>query len=399
MRRRLIDVVSVALALLTVAAWSAEGKTLEPGQSAPEFSLQGVAPQTQGAAAAQAGEGSGAAVRSYSLKDFADADVLAVVFLANHCPVATAYEERVIDLARQYKDRGVAFVAISPNAPRPLPAGEPITDRGDSLEEMKVRAQKKGFNFPYLYDGDQQEVSRAFGPVATPHVFIFDKERKLRYAGRIDNSQDPARVTSSEARDALEALLAGKQPPVAQTKAFGCSIKWRSGGASAAAATGGARMVADEKAEAAKGVTPVDARGIGDLVRNADSGKLRLINVWATWCGPCREELPDLAAISQAYGTRGLDVVTISADQPGDRDKAHQVLSQQGVRGRSYIFSGSDPSQLIDAVDKQWQGAIPYTLLVAPGGEVVYRTMGKFSPPELRKAIESRLGQGERKPQ
>ena len=115
-------------------------------------------------------------------------------FFGGHCPTAQAYEGRIKRLAADYKDKKVALVVISPNDPQALRLDElGFSDLGDSLEDMKIRAKDHGFSFPYLYDGETQKVSRAYGPVATPHVFVFDRQRKLRFAGRIDNSRSPSR--------------------------------------------------------------------------------------------------------------------------------------------------------------------------------------------------------------
>src|SRR5262249_22936609 len=146
-------------------------KTLPIGATAPDFRLPGV-------------DG-----REYSLKDFADARVLVVVFTCNHCPTAQAYEDRIIRLHADYKDKGVALAAISPNDPKAVRLDElGYTDLSDSFEEMKLRAKDRKFAFPYLYDGETQKTSIAYGVLATPQVYIFDGERKLRYVGPIDNS-------------------------------------------------------------------------------------------------------------------------------------------------------------------------------------------------------------------
>src|SRR5262249_12338053 len=149
-----------------------------------------------------------------------------VVFTCNHCPTAQAYEERIISLHADYKAKGVALVAISPNDDRALRLDElGYTDVGDSFAEMKLRARERNFEFPYLYDGDTQKVSAAYGVVATPQVFLFDAARKLRYVGRIDDS-DIKTVTNHDARNAIDALLAGKAVPDEKTRTFGCSTKW-----------------------------------------------------------------------------------------------------------------------------------------------------------------------------
>ena len=137
-----------------------EHKTLAIGSEAPDFKLQGVDGKT------------------YTLASFKDAKVLVIVFTCNHCPTAQAYEDRIIRLAHDYKERDVDVVAIMPNDPKAISLDElGYTDISDSFEEMKIRAKEKHFNFPYLYDGETQKVAEAYGPVATPHVFVFDKNR------------------------------------------------------------------------------------------------------------------------------------------------------------------------------------------------------------------------------
>src|SRR5438874_8317765 len=165
--------------------------TLPLGASAPDFCLPGIDGQT------------------HCLKDYAGSKVLVVAFTCNHCPTAQLYESRIKQLAADYRDRGVALVAIQPNNPNAVRLDEMgYTDVGDSFEEMKLRAAYRHFNFPYLYDGDTQKVSRDYGPSATPHLFIFDAERKLRYQGRVDNNPRESLVTSRDARNAIDAILA-----------------------------------------------------------------------------------------------------------------------------------------------------------------------------------------------
>src|SRR5687768_6659583 len=149
-------------------------KTLEIGSKAPDFKLPGVDGKT------------------YTLASFKNAQILVIVFTCNHCPTAQAYEDRIIQLTNDYKKKGVAVVAISPNDPKSVNLNElGYTDLSDSYAEMKLRSKQKGYNFPYLYDGETQSTSKAYGPVATPHVFIFNKDRKLSYQGRIDDVEDP----------------------------------------------------------------------------------------------------------------------------------------------------------------------------------------------------------------
>lgn len=152
--------------------------------------------------------------KQHSLSDLAEADAVAVVFTCNRCPVAVAYEDRLIALANDYKDKGVEIVAINVN-------------RGDAevLPAMKERAEEKGFNFAYLKD-DSQKSGRAYGATVTPHVFLLDKDRNVVYMGAIDDSQNTDKVENHHLRDAIDSVLAGKTPEVATTKQFGCGIQY-----------------------------------------------------------------------------------------------------------------------------------------------------------------------------
>ena len=344
-----------------------EPVTLEIGSRAPDFTLPGV-------------DG-----RDYSLKDFDQSAVLVLVFTANHCPTAQAYEDRIKALAADYRGRGAALAAISCNDPLALRLDElGYTDMSDTFEEMQIRARDKGFDFPYLYDGETQKVSLAYGPASTPHVFIFDRERKLRYCGRIDNDEKIGRSTTQEARDAVEALLAGKPVTVETTKTFGCSVKWSDKKSSAEESL--QRWAGEEVS-----VEPVDPRGVRALLAN-DSGKLRLVNVWATWCGPCVVEFPELVAINRMYRNRKFEQISISADSPTKAADVLAFLKKQQASFKNFQFSATDKYALIEAVDPQWPGSIPYTLLIEPGGKIIFRKLGEIDPLELKKAIVGYLG-------
>jgi thiol-disulfide isomerase/thioredoxin len=165
-------------------------KTLPIGASAPDFQLPGVDGKT------------------YSLKDFSKSKVLVVFFTCNHCPTAQAYEARVARFHADYKDKGVALVAISPNDPKAVRLDElGYTDLGDSFEDMKIRAKDHNYTYPYLYDGETQATAKVYGVLATPHVYVFDAARKLRYVGRFDDSEVKT-VKSHDTINAVDALLA-----------------------------------------------------------------------------------------------------------------------------------------------------------------------------------------------
>lgn len=373
MSSRVLHVFAVLAALsVAVPAWSAQSsagqvETLKIASKAPNFNLPGV-------------DG-----KRHKLSDFNKADILVIVFTCNHCPTAQAYEDRIKQLAADYWNKGVALVAISPNDPQAVRLDElGYSDLNDSLEEMKIRAKDKKFNFPYLYDGDKQEVSLAYGPVSTPHVFIFDKQRVLRYVGRIDDSERIDRIKSHDARNAIEALLAGTPVLVETTRTFGCSIKWSDKRDSVKQA-----LKAWAKEEVA--VEPVNVAGVKELVKN-DSNKLRLINVWASWCGPCQIEFGDLVNIYRMYRNRNFEMVTISVDDGKTRGDVLPFLKKQQASCKNYRYTSDDKDQFADALDRQWPGGIPYTILVKPGGEIIYRRLGMINPLELKKAVVEYLG-------
>ncbi len=337
--------------------------TLKIGAQAPDFSLKGTDGQT------------------YTLQSFSDAKVLVVVFMCNHCPTSQAYEKRLIQLTGDYAQKGVRVVAISPNAPQALRIDElGYSDVGDSFDEMKIRAKAAGYNFPYLYDGETETASKQYGPVATPHVFIFDQDRKLRYNGRIDDTENPDKVPhSNDARNAIDALLGNEAPPVAVTKTFGCSIKWLE-------KSNWTRKAAITWAKEPVNLDTVGLNGIATLIRN-DTKKLRLINLWATWCVPCVEEFPELVTLNRMYRDRGFELVSISTDESSVMNKALQFLEKQQSSSPNYIYTGENKYKLMEVVDSRWQGALPYSLLVEPGGKIVYAHQGAINPEELRKII------------
>lgn len=341
-------------------------QTLEIGAEAPGFSLPGVDD------------------RSYSREDFADAKVLVVVFTCNHCPTAQAYEARLQKLHDDFKGKGVALVAISPNDAAAVRLDElGFTDVGDSFQDMKVRARDHKFTYPYLYDGATQAAAKAYGVLATPQVYVFDADRKLRYVGRFDDGE----VKTPKSRDtinAVEALLAGKAVPVAKTRVFGCSTKWSDKRKDAAAS------LAKWDAEPVS-LAPITDAGALALAKN-ETKKYRLVNLWATWCGPCVAELPELVTMNRMYRQRNFELVTISMDEPEKRELALKTLRENHVAATNYILKTDDRDKFGDALDKDWPGPVPYTLLIAPGGKVLYRKVGAVDPLEVRRAVVSVLG-------
>lgn len=339
-----------------------EVKTLEIGAAAPDFTL----PDMNG--------------NMVNLDDFSKADVLVVVFTCAHCPTAQAYEDRLIKFTADYKDKSVQVVAIMPNSSLGLlPEECGYTDLDDSFENMKIRAKDKNYNFPFLYDGDNEAVSIKYGPTTTPHVFVFDKERKLQYVGNLDQNEKPGTGNAENLRAATESILAGKPVANPVTKTFGCSIKW-------AWKQELAKKANKSWEESPVELSDINIAGIKEVVKNG-SKKLRLINVWATWCGPCVVEYPDLVQLQRIYGGRDFEFVSIAADKMENKEKVFDFLKKSHSAIRNYIYTGGDNYKLIEAIDPDWNGALPYTLLVEPNGKVVWKYMGEVDILKLKKII------------
>ena len=337
--------------------------TLAIGSKAPAFSLKGVDGKT------------------YSLSSFAKYKILVVVFTCNHCPTAQAYEDRIIKLTNDYRPKNVGIVAINPNDPSAIRLDElGYTDMSDTYAEMKLRAAQKKFNFPYLYDGATQSTAKAYGPVATPHVFIFDNERKLRYQGRIDDVEKPTKTPNSfDTRNAIDDLLQNKDVAVKTTKVFGCSIKW-------AEKENWIVKGREEWAKEPVELETIDEAGIKNLVQN-NSGKLRLINIWAAWCGPCVVEFPEFVTMNRMYRGRDFEFVSICLDDLEKKDKALKFLKEKQASNKNYIFNIDNKYAFIESIDPKWQGALPYTMIVEPGGKIVYAQQNIIDPAKIKKLI------------
>ncbi len=367
----------VALACTIHLSWAYQPQTILLGTDAPDFSLPGV-------------DG-----KQYTLADFSGAQALAVIFTTNHCPDAITSHGRMVALVDHFKEQDVKFVAINSNSPdglHPPELGWTVYD--DSFEDMKLIAKAERFNLPYLYDGETQVTAKAYGAVATPHVFVFDKNLKLNYDGRLDNGRRRrGPVEKNEARDAIEALLRGEKPAITKTRPAGCSTKWKEKSKNVAKenAKWKALPVTVELAEAAL---------LEKLVANKGRKRMRLFNIWSTSCGPCVQEFPDLSAIARQYSWQPFELITVSLDQPGDLEQVKDFLiehecglsprvakavKKDGRQTNHYLLKG-DTEGLAKAMPR-WNGSMPYTLLVGEEGEVLYEHHGIIDPLALKKKI------------
>jgi peroxiredoxin len=359
---RIITTLILAISIAAAACCEPAHPILALGSPAPNFALPGV-------------DG-----KVHKLSDYAASPVLAVVFTCNHCPIAQIYEQRIERLYENYSKRGVAVVAIQGNDPKALTIDElDSSDISDTLPEMKIRFAYKHLHYPYLYDGDTQAVTSAYGPQATPHIFIFDKGRRLRYEGRIDDSYEIEHVKTHEAADAIEALLAGQPVAVTHTGAVGCSTKWREKEA--------LRAAYEQKLEAQPvSVEPVDAVGLKKLRANA-TGHVTLISFWATWCGSCVAEFADLQDTFRMYSDRDFELVTVSANMTDEKPAVLRFLQKKHATSRNLIFASDNTTALQAAFDPAWQSAVPYTVLLGADGKVLYSSLGSVDLLELHRRI------------
>jgi peroxiredoxin len=362
--------VLLAAPLAVTLAVPASAETKHPilalGSPAPDFSLPGVDGKT------------------HRLADYAASPILVVVFTCNHCPIAQMYEQRIQQLDVDYRDRGVSVVAIQGNDPQALRIDElDSSDMSDTLDEMKIRVEYQHLRYTYLYDGDTQSVTRAYGPQATPHIFIFDKERKLRYEGRVDNSYRMELVNTRDARNAIDSLLANREVPVKHTGVFGCSTKWQEKSAE--------RIAAIHKIE--QRPISVEMATADDLktLRKNPGNKMTLISFWATWCGSCIDEFADLEETYLMYQVRDFDLVTVSANMPDEKPGVLKMLEKKRATSRNLLFASDDTAALQAAFDPSWQSAVPYTVLLDADGKVLYKNMGSVDILELRRTILAAL--------
>jgi peroxiredoxin len=371
-RHFLVGLAAFVAAGVLMASEQLEGQAAkhpEPlaiGASAPDFDLPAIDGQ------------------HYSLASFKDSRVLVVIFTAVHCPTAEIYEGRIKQLVADYKDRGVAFAVIQPNSAKALRLDEMgYTDLGDSLEDMKVRAEHRHFNFPFLYDGETQAVAQKYGPVSTPHVFVFDEQRRLRYQGRVDSNPREQYAKVPDARNAIDAVLAGKPVPLEKTPTVGCSIKWLDK----------ETLRQAEAAQIEHEAIPLEKVGPDGVkaLRQNTTGKTLLVNFWATWCAPCTAEFPELQKTWRMYRKRPFELVTVSINYPDEEAGVRRFLESQHASSRNLLSATMDPYELMKAFDPEWNGSVPYSIVIAPGGQVLYQENGPVDILKARRAILASL--------
>ena len=318
--------------------------------------------------------------RIYDSTEFNKSELLVIVFLSNHCRTSQIFQHRIIRLATEYRNKGLAVVAISPNDPEAiLPDELSHSELGDTLPEMALRAKKLLYPFPYLYDGKTQEVAKAYGVRVTPHAFLFDKKRKLRYSGRIGDPKNPEREDRAELRIAVNSLIHGIEPAVVRGLVFGNSIKWIKD-----------RVIAQKTRERfARESVYLKNANIRTLqfVRRNDSKLPKLIYVWSNKDKNNRQELLQLAAIHKIYRKRGLKLVTICVDGNDFTDVAKKLLIETQSSGTNYICSGTDISPVVELRAEEGIETTPFLGLLTSEAKIFYRSTKGVEPLTIKRHI------------
>lgn len=398
------------LALLCAAAMVAFACPASPAQDAAQTNSQPAATNTAPASGGQAqatgrGRGRGRGIEAdlehpvlpigsplpsfnlpgvdgkmHSSDEYKNAKILAIVFESNHCPVSIAYEGRIRQIYEDYKDKGVQLIAINPNNASAIRLNElGYTDSTDDMADMKIRAKLRHIDWPYLYDGETQAFAAKLGAVATPHIFIFDQDRKLAYEGRIDDSTAIAKVKVQDARNAIDALLAGQPVPVASTHAFGCSTKWLS------KATG----VEEEAAKINAEPVNLTIASMDDLkkVRANGTGRTVIVAFWSLHCKDCLDTFHDYETTYRMYRLRKFDMIMVSTDKASEQAQALDYLKQQHASGTNLMADSGDLKDLEGAFGAKWKANEPYVMVIGPDGNVVYQAAGKQDIQVVRRHV------------
>ncbi|MFN7826900.1 MAG: redoxin domain-containing protein [Acidobacteriota bacterium] len=352
-----IDRSLTAVCLAVVVCWLGSAATvgarsLPIGAPAPAFALRDLDGQV------------------HALGDYRGRTLI-LTFLSAHCPISRAYHERLRALASDLgKDPATIMLGINSSA-------------DESIEEIRLDAARNGLTFPILRDA-AGEIADSFGAVRTPDVYLIDAEGRLRYRGRIDSAHRPRRDMRHDLREALAELRAGNVITTPETVAMGCPIV-RTSSAPAPAPEQGA------KPSTSPAVKLLKPRDYWKMV-GSSPGKVVVVNFWATWCGPCVAELPELIKISEMMKSRGVRFVGVSADEQLDLESTVvPFLAARKVPYEQFLQQTDDPQEMIDVVDKDWPGTLPATFIYNKRGKLAFHRLGIIDRETLITEIEKAL--------
>lgn len=352
--------------LILITTVVVDSHSEEYAKPLPEFSLLGV-------------DG-----KFYANEDFAENDLLAVIFLSNHCRVSQTFQNQLIKLSEVFKNDKVGIIAVSPNYEQAiLPDELAYSDLGDSFIEMQKRAYRKGYKFPYLYDGKEQDLTQKIGAKITPTVYLYNKNRKLVYVGRIGNHETPDRLSSSDLYKSIKTNLTSETEKFKRTKVFGTSIIFKE---DLVLAEQVRKRYADETVR----TVYADERKLKFYLTHL-TGKPKLFYVWKVTDIETRDNLIAISTLYKIFRKRGLKVITVCIAEKETNEDTNELLKQAQLSSTNFIVSGSQVSQLTTIMPKDVKSVTPFYRLLGSDGKMLIGGKGNISKDNLRLGILNSL--------
>jgi len=319
----------------------------------------------------------------YTESDFDDKKVLGIVFLSNHCKVSQLFQNHLIALTRKYS-KDMVIIAVSPNYEQSiLPDELAYSDLGDSFEDMVKRANRMKYNFPYLHDGDDQNLTKEIGAKITPTIYLYNQDRELFYSGRIGNIDSPDNMETSEVNQAISSLLIGKKTSFKRTKVFGTAIKTKN---HLFVAEQVRQRYADEKVR----LSEADARKLNFYLTH-NTRKPKLFYVWQTSDGKPRDNLIKLSFLYKIFRKRGFKLITVCIAKKDEEDKIVEFLENSQLSSTNFIVYGHHISPLASIIPDDVEKVTPYFRLLSSRGEKLIGSHGEISTDSLRYEIVKAL--------
>ena len=316
--------------------------------------------------------------KTYTNEDFKDVKNLGVVFLSNHCRISQKFQKALIEIKKKTKGSENDFFVISPNHPQSiLPHEEAYSDLGDSFEEMNKRAIGEKYNFTFLFDGEHQSVTEAFGASITPSAYVFGPSRTQIYAGRIGNHE---KVADIEALEFYQYLFYGEEwEDTRITRSFGSVIKWKS------------RKALLEKtirnySKETVFVRMVDGKTLRFLTTKG-VGRLKIYFAWSIDDKNCVDNLQKISHISKIYRKRGVSVGTIHVGTEEEKDDVEEILSRAQISGINYMINGNEFNILNIGYKSSTDRITPSSLILSQEGKPVEEIKGDVNIYDLRKKL------------
>lgn len=312
----------------------------------------------------------------YSQSDFNDKKVLGIVFLSNHCKVSQLFQNHLIALTRKYSE-DVVIIAVSPNYEQSiLPDELAYSDLGDSFQDMVKRANRMKYNFPYLHDGDNQNLTKEIGAKITPTIYLYNQERELFYSGRIGNIDSPDNMETSEVNQAINSLLIDKKTIFKRTKVFGTSIKTKN---HLLVAEQVRQRYADEKVR----LNEADARKLNFYLTH-NIRKPKLFYVWQTNDEKPRDNLIKLSFLYKIFRKRGFKLITVCIAKKDEEDRIVEFLENSQLSSTNFIVYGHNISPLASIIPDEVEKVTPYFRLLSSEGDKLIGGHGEISIDSLR---------------